>query len=833
MFSHKDMDNSVDGNASLIQSYDGDTFLGAKSTKSIFIKNGASFIGKLDNDNIELTGDTSTATATIIGNAYGLSYTNIYGGLLGTTLSGSATTTITGSSSGQADAYIGSAEVGTHPFWGRNYAMFSHKDMANSVDGNAALIQSYDGDTFLGAKSTKTIYVKNGTSFIGKFDNDNIELTGDASTSTATILGNSYGLSSTNIRGGLFGITLSGSATTTITGSSSGQSDAYIGSVEIGAHPYYGRNYALFGHKDLDHSVGTNYALVQGSDGTTYINSPTDKTISFRSNATELAYFYYSSFFNSTQISLQGIPSFNNTVTIGSSWGGSSTSLYGGTGGIVLSGSGASTVITGSSSGNADAYIGSAEVGVHPYWGRNYAMFGHKDLNNSSDGNAALIQSNAGDTFLGAANNSYLYFKNGTRTLGYLQYSTFFGKSIFSLDGAAGSPIAITIGNSESSSNLTLNAGSGSIDIGSTAQARSTNIATGAAAQTVTIGSSNSSSTLTLDAGSGGINVGTNPGGSSKTINVGTTSGINTDVNIGSEYLASKTVVKAGGPFGSLGGLYLSGSTLTTYTIGGETGAGTITLGRSTSANTINIGASGNNTSNTQTINIGNGSGRSAITIGSQAGLSSLILDSGGGNIDIGTSATARSINIGTGAANQTISIGNNSTANQVAIYGGSPFVGVGGVYLTGSTGTTYTIGGETGTGTITLGRSNDTNTISIGSTNRKSGATQTINIGTGTGADSTSPFAINIGTGTGGGTSGSPRTINIGDYGAGYSQVNVEADFVNIANNAASKLGFFTTAPVVQQTGGVATADLAYSSNERDMINAMWTALRAYGLLT
>lgn len=100
--------------------------------------------------------------------------------------------------------------------------MFSHKDMDNSVDGNSALIQAYDGDTFLGAKSTKSIFIKNGTSFIGKFDNDNIELTGDTSTSTATILGNEYVASTTVIKAGgpfasLGGMYLTGSTATTYT----------------------------------------------------------------------------------------------------------------------------------------------------------------------------------------------------------------------------------------------------------------------------------------------------------------------------------------------------------------------------------------------------------------------------------------------------------------------------------------------------------------------------------------------------------------------------------------------------------------------------------------
>ena len=216
---------------------------------------------------------------------------------------------------------------------------------------------------------------------------------------------------------------------------------------------------------------------------------------------------------------------------------------------------------------------------------------------------------------------------------------------------------------------------------------RTTNIATGAAAQTVTLGSSNSSSALTLDAGSGGINIGTNPGGSSKTINVGTTSAINTDVNIGSEYLASKTIIKAGGPFATLGGLYLSGSTVTTYTIGGETGTGTITLGQSTDTNTISIGNANTASAKTQTINIGAGissfSGKSLVTVGSTANASALTLQAGTGNLA-----------------------------------------------LAGAITTNYTVGSATGTGTISIGQSTDTNTIRIGDYNTADGKTQTIFIG-------------------------------------------------------------------------------------------------------
>jgi len=47
--------------------------------------------------------------------------------------------------------------------------------------------------------------------------------------------------------------------------------------------------------------------------------------------------------------------------------------------------------------------------------------------------------------------------------------------------------------------------------------------------------------------------------------------------------------------------------------------------------------------------------------------------------------------------------------------------------------------------------------------------------------------------------------------------------------------IGFFTMAatPAAQQTGGAATAGGTYTATEKGMINAMYTALRAYGLLT
>ena len=45
--------------------------------------------------------------------------------------------------------------------------------------------------------------------------------------------------------------------------------------------------------------------------------------------------------------------------------------------------------------------------------------------------------------------------------------------------------------------------------------------------------------------------------------------------------------------------------------------------------------------------------------------------------------------------------------------------------------------------------------------------------------------------------------------------------------------IGFLGAAAAVRQTGGAATADLTYSSNERDMLQAAYDCLRTFGLLT
>jgi hypothetical protein len=56
-----------------------------------------------------------------------------------------------------------------------------------------------------------------------------------------------------------------------------------IGDTEIGTWPA-DSGYAYFGHKDLDHSVAGNYAILQESDGETYVNTAGGKNLLFREN---------------------------------------------------------------------------------------------------------------------------------------------------------------------------------------------------------------------------------------------------------------------------------------------------------------------------------------------------------------------------------------------------------------------------------------------------------------------------------------------------------------------------------------------------------------------
>lgn len=211
--------------------------------------------------------------------------------------------------------------------------------------------------------------------------------------------------------------------------------------------------------------------------------------------------------------------------------------------------------------------------------------------------------------------------------------------------GAISSPgITSTAGLTQSGGNVSLAAQpNGTVNIGNDSGTTSTAILggtsvilSGAAGTNYTIGGETSTGTITIgrsnatnyiEIGNASftqlgrvqyINIGTNAGSSSAAL-----------VSIGSAGGSSNTTISAGST------LTLTGSTGTSYIIGGQGQTSTITLGRSTATNTISIGSAGNNTSNTQTINIGSGTGTSAVTVGATTGTSVLSLQGGSGGIYI------------------------------------------------------------------------------------------------------------------------------------------------------------------------------------------------------
>ena len=409
------------------------------------------------------------------------------------------------------DAELGNAAVGSHPAFESTtptvYALFGHKDLNHAVDGNYALVQSNAGDTFIGASSTRDIYFKNGTDAIGQLSNDTVSFTGKSGTATTMTLGNTSGVSSTtidagtgninigtsdssrttniataattnqivnigntqglsysNIYGGSFGVYMSASF---IMMSSSYPrqnlgADAIIGAAEIGSLPGFSNQYAMFGHQALDHTLG-NYAIVQENDGDTYLNAPESKYVYFTSagDSAQNGYIGYTGAVIGTLINFQGRSGQRAAVTIGNATSTSATSMYAGSGGITLSGSGGQTVITGSTTSYTDATIGAWEIGSLPAtqgtFPNVYAFVGHKDLNHSSDGNYALVQSNVGDTFIGAVSTKDVYFKNGTSFIGQISNDT------ISFTGSPAASVTTVVGSITGSSSTSIYAGSGGL----------------------------------------------------------------------------------------------------------------------------------------------------------------------------------------------------------------------------------------------------------------------------------------------------------------------------------------------------------------------------------
>jgi hypothetical protein len=302
--------------------------------------------------------------------------------------------------------------------------------------------------------------------------------------------------------------------------------------------------------------------------------------------------------------------------------------------------------------------------------------------------------------------------------------------------------------------------------------------ATGTA--TTTIGGS--SGALTLVAGAGNLAI--NGGGN--TIDIGTDAA-NTIV-IGDATGTASLALKVGS-----GNFVLDGVAASTYAIGASTTTGTIFIGGTAQTGTITLGSS----SGTSSVVIGNGAGASTISLANAVTGAAGVVNVLGGAFSTGTSSFnvftgtssggTQTINLATGSSPAIVNIGN-TAAGAVNIKSAST------VALSGTTGTTYSIGGSATTGTILIGGTAQTGAITLGSSsgtnsvliangaggttvsvaNAVTGASSVVNVLGGAFSTGTSTFNVFAGTSTGGtqainlATGSSPATVNIGNSAAG-----------------------------------------------------------------
>lgn len=191
----------------------------------------------------------------------------------------------------------------------------------------------------------------------------------------------------------------------------------------------------------------------------------------------------------------------------------------------------------------------------------------------------------------------------------------------------------------------------------------------------------------------------------------------------------------------------------------------------------------------TDRIGIGDATPAALLTVGSgdlfQVNTSGDVTTAAGENLSVTTGTTGTltldtgttgSISLGTGANAKTITIGNTTGATALNL-----LTGTGNFSLDGVAGTTYTLGASTNTGTIAIGGTAQTGNITLGS----SSGTNSVLIGNGAGAttvniaNANTAGAVNIGsaftTGTIsiGGTGAQTGTINLGT-GTGAQSINL-----------------------------------------------------------
>ena len=408
------------------------------------------------------------------------------------------------------------------------------------------------------------------------------------------------------------------------------------------------------------------------------------------------------------------------------------------------------------------------------------------------------------------------------------------------LQSAAATALTIT-GNaastwSTSAGNITLQAGGGTISLGSTTTLSSTGALTITGGTTLAL-TSTSTNAISLDSGTtGAVNIGTGTG-ATKTIQIGNTgtSGIAETINIGNATGTSTAGITIGSVIGTsstainggtgTGAITLTPGTAGTIVIGATTGTGQITLGSSnagqtvvigsgtgvnnvqiandpTSGNTVTIAGGATATTKTDTVNIatGNtvltgaktvhiadgtpgGSGANTVLIGSAANASAVTLTAGTGNINlqaatiVGNATTQNLFNtvattLNFGGAAATLNIGPGAATASSILLAGGSAAT--GCTVDGATGNLACSGTITGGATTTVGYFTRTGTT-------LQPATGGDNIQTTAGGTITSAGILNA-------NATGQTAISIADSGAQNSGITIGTD-TNLYRSAASTL--------------------------------------------
>jgi hypothetical protein len=315
---------------------------------------------------------------------------------------------------------------------------------------------------------------------------------------------------------------------------------------------------------------------------------------------------------------------------------------------------------------------------------------------------------------------------NNTTTTGVVVTS---GTGDIALDSAD----AVTI---DAAGVLELNSSAGVIGIGNDAVSQAISIGT-AGTRTLTMGSSTATSSVLINGGTGAMQFAANA--TDHTTTVGSVTGV------------SASTLQAG-----TGALSITGSGNIVASAGGLVTIDSVgVLDLNSSGAAINIGQDAVN----QAINIGT-AGTRTVTIGSATSTSSVILNTGTGNLDLGVNATEHAVRLGstTTASATTVQAG---TGALIINGGGAVTLDAVGVLELNSSGDAIGIGNDNANFAVNIGTAG-TRTVTIGS----AAATSSVIVDGGTGAMQFGANATEHATTIGSTTTASATTLQAGTGG-------------------------------------------------------------------